>query len=114
MSARDELAEILHREGAYCGLCGWEEGGCADCTKTLSGYADAILAAGYVKPRTISTIEELDALPFEAVIRDSEGFILERWGEPKENLWATVMNPAYIPRVDIDLPATVLYTPKES
>ena len=37
--------------------------------------ADAILAAGYRKPRTVSTAEELDTLPVGAVVilRDSHG-----------------------------------------
>lgn len=35
--------------------------------------ADAILAAGYRKPRTITTAAELDALGFEAVILDGCG-----------------------------------------
>ena len=32
------------------------------------GGADALLAAGYRKPRTITTAEELDALPRGAVV----------------------------------------------
>lgn len=65
-----------------------------------------------VRPRIITAVEQLDALPFETVIRDAEGHVLERWGEPSENLWATVMVSAYIPRGDIALPATVLFTPE--
>ncbi|MBM4645587.1 hypothetical protein GS464_24565 [Rhodococcus hoagii] len=49
MSQRDELKEILHRKGAYCGNCDYETGGCSDCDEVLGIYADAILAAGYVK-----------------------------------------------------------------
>lgn len=69
----------------------------------------ALQELGYTKPRLVATVEELAALPFESVIRDAEGHVLERWGEPEENLWATVMVGAYIPRGDIALPATVLY-----
>ena len=65
-----------------------------------------------VQPRTIATAEELDALPFEAVLRDAEGHVLERWGQPEENLWATVMVNAYIPSGAIALPATVLFDPE--
>lgn len=32
------------------------------------GAVDAILAAGYRKPRTITTVEELDALPVGSVV----------------------------------------------
>ncbi|URC18081.1 hypothetical protein QEO76_gp56 [Arthrobacter phage Cole] len=62
--------------------------------------------------RTITTLEELDALPCESVIRDAEGHVLERWGEPEENLWVTVMVKDYISRGDIALPATVLLDPE--
>lgn len=71
--------------------------------------ADALLAAGYRKPQQVTTLEELDALPFETVIRDSGGHVLERWGEPEEKLWATVMVNAFIPCSDIAFPVTVLH-----
>ncbi|UUG70011.1 hypothetical protein SEA_ZUCKER_52 [Arthrobacter phage Zucker] len=73
--------------------------------------AGKILDAGYRKQRTVNTAEELDGLPFETVIRDAEGHVLERWGAPDEGLWTTVMVNAYIPRDDIALPVTVLYEP---
>lgn len=59
MSARDELAKLLFRHSVSDG-CGDTVGEIADlCDKA----ADAILAAGYRKPRTVTTVEELDALP---------------------------------------------------
>ena len=80
----------------------------------VEGYkdmADGLIAAGYSKPRTITTVEELNALPFETVIRDAEGHVLERWGHDPANVWVTVMVRAFIPRGDVALPATVLYEP---
>jgi len=74
--------------------------------------ADALLANGYHKPRMIGTTEELDALPFESVIRDRDSHVLERWGGPDENVWVTVMVNKFIPRDDITLPATVLWEPQ--
>lgn len=66
-TARDELAEVIR------GIDG---------PATLGGLdvADAILAAGYRKPRTIETVAELNALPFESVITDSYGtpYVCER------------------------------------
>ena len=62
--------------------------------------------------RIITTRDELDALPFESVIRDLDSHVLEKWGEPHENLWATVMVNAFILPADITLPATVLYAPE--
>ena len=53
---RVELAKLLHSEGAWCGECefrGWES--CPDCRSSCLGFADAVLAAGYTKPRTVST-----------------------------------------------------------
>jgi hypothetical protein len=39
--------------------------------------ADAILAAGYSKPRTVTTVEDLDALPHHAMIHTAEGDHME-------------------------------------
>lgn len=74
--------------------------------------AGDLLRAGYRKPRTITTAEELDALPFESVVRDAAGHVLERWGDALDAIWVTVQIAAYIPRGDIALPATVLYSPE--
>ena len=64
--------------------------------------ADAILAAGYVKPRVITTLEELDALEISSLVRDRQGAIvvndLAGW---ERNDWG------YAPK----LPATVLWEP---
>jgi len=87
MSARDELAlelfigdnwkqpreqsvvdwEYFHAEGRF--LCRIEH---------YEAMADAILAAGYVKPRVITTTEELDALPIGSVILDPIGISLHK------------------------------------
>lgn len=68
MSARDELKQVIV---GYFGP-----------TLAINSYktpqqqddelTDAILAAGYRKPRTIATTEELDALPVGAVLLSSE------------------------------------------
>jgi len=71
--------------------------------------ADAILAAGYSKPRTITTEAELDALPSGSVILDSSGepnvlhdngWVLPGGGGGYTT-WAVAQN----------LPAMVLYEP---
>ena len=41
-------------------------------------YADAILAAGYRKPRVVSTAAELDALAVGSVVLDADG---DAWQE---------------------------------
>jgi hypothetical protein len=70
--------------------------------------ADAILAAGYRKPRTITTVEELDALPVGSVILDPAGLSLHKneftgWcaSNGAKNISGEMLDEA--------LPATVLY-----
>ncbi|NWL34473.1 hypothetical protein [Paenarthrobacter nitroguajacolicus] len=71
--------------------------------------ADGLCADGYRKPRTVATIEDLDALPFEAVIRDAEGHALERWGDAEHVQWSTPGCKWFVPATEIALPVTVLY-----
>ena len=79
MSARDELATtILHHpwlpdhEGLYTGLCtscpGRPISGGHNSPSHADHLADAVLAAGYRKPRTITTEAELESLPIGSVI----------------------------------------------
>ncbi|MDF3309777.1 hypothetical protein P3H15_32685 [Rhodococcus sp. T2V] len=106
MSARDELAGVLK--------------GAADSVtlafqfnmKFWGPVADAVLAAGYRKPRTVTTAEELDALPFLTVIRDSDGAVHERleWDYGPALQWTRDGAQDLHPK----LPATVLYTPVEA
>ncbi|MGY2747237.1 hypothetical protein [Arthrobacter sp. UYCu723] len=75
--------------------------------------ADALLAAGYRKPRTISSVEELDALPAKSAILDREGTPWVGDGDKVEP-WASVCEdpfggPIWKDSRDIALPATVLY-----
>jgi hypothetical protein len=51
--------------------------------------------------------KQLDALPDESVIRDSEGRVFERWPQG----WLLTGDPGVCTVDDIDLPALVLYTP---
>lgn len=102
MSERDELVAILERDDLHFDTGSHYELATEDA-------ADAVLAAGYRKPRTIATTEELDALPFESVIRDGDECVLERWGDLEESGWVTVMVTSFVPRDQITLPATVLY-----
>ena len=42
----EDLARVLHREGAWCGVCeydGWDA--CKECRETVTGYATALRAA---------------------------------------------------------------------
>jgi hypothetical protein len=105
MSARDELAETI---GGCMGQ--WEVPGNLDEWEMI---ADAILAAGYSKPRTITTVEDLDALPVGTVVL-SDAYrrhvgdwqvAFQRWddGDWHRGGRAAHTLPDYI------IPATVLY-----
>lgn len=61
---RDELADIIKRE--YRSAVTRKSDDC------YTAPADAILAAGYRKPRTITTAAELEALPFGSAVQTSD------------------------------------------
>jgi len=69
--------------------------------------ADALVTAGYTKPRTVTSVAELWKLQIGTVIRERHGQILEyqhpHWAE-------TGLNFDHQPHVDW-LPATILFTP---
>lgn len=108
MSARDELArEITTFRERWFGSLG---GGSP---KEDVQIADHILAAGYSKPRTITTVTELDALHAKAVILDPNGTPWVCDGDMVEP-WASVCEdpfggPIWKNSRDIALPATVIH-----
>ncbi|MFF1382812.1 hypothetical protein ACFVWT_04525 [Arthrobacter sp. NPDC058288] len=69
MSGRDELArdidDVLYTDSFYGDM--FRNG------QSRETLIDAILAAGYRKPRTITTAEELDALQLPAIIDSPNG-----------------------------------------
>lgn len=74
--------------------------------------AEAILAAGYRKPRTVDTDDDLESLPLLAVIRDADGNVHERleWNYGPALQWVSDGAEGRHPK----LPATVLYQPEET
>jgi hypothetical protein len=109
MSARDELAEIIQDCGEYI------PGSHADDYVSPDKAADAILAAGYSKPRTITTAEELDALPVMSVVLDRLDICYRLYRDTayREPVWCVVgeTSPS---SPHAWLPATVLYEPKSA
>ena len=77
MSERDELATVIHRRICEESLseCLEDEGYCVKA-------ASEVLAAGYSKPRTITTVAELEALPSGSIIRDDLGFAWQKYNKP--------------------------------
>lgn len=62
-------------------------------------------------PRTITTVEELDALPMDAVIRDADEYVWERWSLLAKNTnWRCAGAPD-LTDDEIALPAVVLWEP---
>lgn len=81
----------------------------SDMSDVLDKTADAIVAAGYRKPRTITTVEELDALPEGSVIRDAfRGRVFHRRGLAGWQCAGMTL------KAEIVLPVTVLHTPEQS
>lgn len=70
--------------------------------------ADDVIGAGYTKPRTITTIEELVALRNGAAILDSDGDVAQKIA----GQWCGYETGPLTDRsVSAFLPATVLYEP---
>jgi hypothetical protein len=116
MSARDELAEVIanFRDDWYKVQ-----------RKSPAGIdraeAKAILAAGYSKPRTITTAEELDALTDGSLIETKGGIVFQKydgWHAEGDNGW---QRPGYSwcerTRHFADsahLPISILHEPKSA
>ena len=74
--------------------------------------AARVLAAGYRKPRQVTTVEELDALPVESIVRDATGFTWDKWWDDdghEFSWWATTGDRTEYSPKRVNLPATVLY-----
>ena len=72
--------------------------------------ADAIIRAGWRPPaRTVTTVEQLDALPVGSIVRDDERAALdEKWDD---DMWAEVCCEGTFSSSSIHTPATVLWEP---
>lgn len=107
---RDELAREIFIADNYHARREFME---AEWAERSGGYqyafwiADGLIAAGYRKPRTITTVEELDALPVGSVIRIQQEMNLEKFSDG----WYTTALTENFQQFPIWLPATVLHEP---
>lgn len=70
--------------------------------------ADGLIAKGYRKPRTIETVEELDALDVMAVILSGEGAVFEKC----HGGWIETGRGGVMDSEDITLPVVILWEPE--
>jgi hypothetical protein len=85
--------------------------------RTTTKAVERILAAGYRKPRTVTTVEELDALPVDSVVMESEHdtFIIRTMRGVFHRFpdgWYVVAGHGAREDIYIQLPATVLTEPQ--
>ena len=109
MSARDELRGTL--SNTICNASNYAKRAQplllgSDMSGVLDKTADAILAAGYRKPRVITTREEVEALTEGAVVMDSAGDVSQLRGGVWCGYETSPMAPSRLAKY---LPATVLY-----
>jgi hypothetical protein len=97
----DELAEVINRAlGDVTGIFDTSD----DENREL---ATAILAAGYRKPATVTTPDELDALPEFTVLRSARGSV---WVLQRDELsWIAPPTGGLGEADGFELPATVLH-----
>ena len=116
MSARDELFELLakHEDCAFsasgvlvcsCGAAMQPQEAQWEMANLAAHQSDVLLAAGWVKPRTITTVEELLALPSLTVVRSAAGSIVNIVGDEAFFFGYEVTAPV----TTLALPATVLH-----
>jgi hypothetical protein len=108
MSARDELAAVIVE--AY----GESPDECP-CEQDLD-VADAILAAGYSKPRTITTAYQLESLPFGSAVQtsdESDTVVLRGEGANFRNQSGADLSATDLWRYGTH-PFTLIYSPEES
>jgi hypothetical protein len=113
VSARDELRGTL--SNTICNASNYTKRAQpyllgSDMSAVLDKTADNILAAGYSKPRTVTTAEELDALAEGAVILSDEGGVFEH----EHGWWRVTGSRDPMASSEISLSAAVLYEGDET
>jgi hypothetical protein len=104
MSDRNELAESIatHLDETW----GMRDFGPAHQDYEL---AEALIVAGWTKPRTVTTVEELDALPVGSMVLDSDPDALLK---THNGAWRSLCAEEPYGGRYLSLPATVLFAPE--
>lgn len=79
--------------------------------KHYRSMAEGAIAAGYGKPRTITTVAELDALPVGSVVMDNREYVGHKARNNELPNWEVTLHKFSKETTALDLPATVLYEP---
>lgn len=74
--------------------------------------ASAVLKAGWSKPRTVDSWDDIRPTIVETVIRDAHGDVFELWEDDDEQYWMTIGND--YGHQEPELPITVLFTPGDA
>lgn len=103
--AVDAAAKIVYRTSGRKRVMSYEQA-----RPTCRDEAREILeaAAPHLQP-TVTTVEELDALPEGAMVRTDGGFYLKEALRRGISTWVTTDEQYYFKSADIPLPATVIY-----
>lgn len=101
---RDDLAQIIHSR-----ICEESLDDCLEWRGKCVKAGEEILAAGYRKPRKVSTVEEVNALPKGTIILDSDPDALMKI---EGGQWRSLIDPDEpFKSLYLSLPATVLHEP---
>ena len=74
--------------------------------------ADRLIAKDYRKPRIVTTVEELDALPVGSVVMDADAYVGRKERDTGGAEWSVSLHKYSKESRAFTLPATVLHTPE--
>ena len=55
----ERVKAVLYKKGAYCGVCDFDPEPCSECDQCLTGYAEALAAAGLLAPSDADVAERI-------------------------------------------------------
>ena len=58
----ERVKAVLYKKGAYCGVCDFDPEPCSECDQCLTGYAQALAAAGLLTSSDADVAERIGAI----------------------------------------------------